>query len=1002
MIEFDAINFSAIVFFLAFIPGCIFGMLLLRKSELNLIEKLLLSFFLGMFIVPTALYIESFLGLSFSFSLVVINVLTIISIGIVAWGYLAYKGEVKINLPDFTPSWQMIVPALLIIALLLAFWIRIQPFSPVYSELDPYWYVYGTAQVIQFGAEPLHDDTAWFPEINSSHRGLPLKKYLEAEWYATYTSGGEYNNYLLFITASWLPPIAAAMLCFGAYLLISSLYGRKYGIFVAFLIAMLPISIFKMSAGVNEASPISMGLLFLSLGCLAYSLVKKDKAMYLLTAFAFFITITGSTYFSVLALPFAALMIGQSIEYFVRGKTNSDFIEVCSYVYGVIFIASMLQGLYIQKTESFITGPFMMVSLGFIFALMCHFISLKMNFSDKKRIQILVVAILLALAVFFFTPIGGFIKNEIKSYVGAVDFKTALEKTIAEQNLAGDSFEGEAGFLAYIPASHKDDLLYAPFSTAASTFTSIGNITFKTLDVIFNFFIGTKQTTSLKQDSLLFVFFVIATIGMVLRHFTRKEDRDTPSVMLLILAVLIPVFYVGMTKLKFTVFAGIAIAIVAPIAIAECERFFAWLLRKKEKIVKYIAPVFICLMIAITYMQFVGPSTPYVYLIKSFQPRFQDNPIENGPIAADLCSKLKAKNVPESQMQSLCDAGKNPEAFSNTTNGQYNYQVCWLSQMTVEELFPDNSTEMQKASSQALASAQFRCNRLPDYWINSMEWMKTNLNSSDRINSWWDYGHWTNYFGNTNTVLRNEHASRSMIGRVAHDFLIGSTQDLIDSMNYFDSQYVLLDVEIIGGQTFGGKYGALNYLGCVHEGATSLDESPGTSDCEYQHNPERIVIPASQSGKCTISESQMLTGGLAYQVLKTGVSSTPIYCIGETTLINGEKIAATYYLDRRNSDGDLELSKGFIRSIGVEGENVIAEMIYETTPLWIVNGTNVDGMVDAKTDFYKSNLYRGFYLKQLPGFELVYDTNEIKIYRLINFVGNKEGVIDPIESKKEN
>jgi hypothetical protein len=282
-----------------------------------------------------------------------------------------------------------------------------------------------------------------------------------------------------------------------------------------------------------------------------------------------------------------------------------------------------------------------------------------------------------------------------------------------------------------------------------------------------------------------------------------------------------------------------------------------------------------------------------------------------------------------------------------------------------------------------------------------MEWMKTNLNSSDRINSWWDYGHWTNYFGNTNTVLRNEHASKGMIGRVAHDFLIGTTQDLIDSMNYFDSQYVLFDVEIIGSP-FGGKYGALNYLGCVHEGATSLDEQPGTSDCEFLHSPERIVIPTAQLGQCTISESQQLTGTPAYEMLKNGIATTPTYCVGATTIATGDKIMATYSLDKQDSDGNLVLNKGFVRQIQTAADAVYAEMVYTTDGVWIENNTLVNGMIDAKTDFYRSNLYSGFYLKQLPGFTLVYDTNEIKIYRLDNFIGNKERYIDPVESKKLN
>jgi hypothetical protein len=143
-------------------------------------------------------------------------------------------------------------------------------------------------------------------------------------------------------------------------------------------------------------------------------------------------------------------------------------------------------------------------------------------------------------------------------------------------------------------------------------------------------------------------------------------------------------------------------------------------------------------------------------------------------------------------------------------------------------------------------------------------------------------------------------------------------------------------------------------------------------------------------------------GTLAYQVTKNGVAATPTYCVGTVTIATGDKITATYYYDKRDANGDLVLSKGFIRPIQTEADAVLAEMVYTTDWAWIENNTLVNGMADAKTEFYESNLYRGFYLRSLPGFDLVYDTNEIKIYKLNNFIGNKEGYIDPVESKMKN
>ena len=148
-------------------------------------------------------------------------------------------------------------------------------------------------------------------------------------------------------------------------------------------------------------------------------------------------------------------------------------------------------------------------------------------------------------------------------------------------------------------------------------------------------------------------------------------------------------------------------------------------------------------------------------------------------------------------------------------------------------------------------------------------------------------------------------------------------------------------------------------------------------------------------------------------------TSRPVYCISDLTLPDGQKISVTYYLDRKDGNGDLLLSKGFVRSIGEDQNTIIAELVYNNEKVWPgPNGTLVDGMEDAacespsgesncgvakKTKFYTSNLYRGFYLRELPGFDLAYETpgGEVKIYRMRNFTGNKEGKIDPAAIGRE-
>ena len=280
-LEFNALYMSILAFFLAIIPGIAIGWPLLKKSDYSLLEKLVLGFFVGLFAVPTLLYLESFIGLKFSLFLVAVNFLLLVAAGAL-WGLS--NETFRLEMPEFQIGKDFEEPVefctkhavslLLILAIALAFWIRLQSYSPIYSELDPYFYVFATGQILQQGAIPLYDDTAWYPDALSSHAGADLRSYVEAQWYSVYTHGGAYNNYLLFQVAGWLPPISGALLAFGAYLALSGMFGKRYGVLAAFLMAFLPIAVYKMSAGVNEAVPIGVMALFICIGMYVQALVK--------------------------------------------------------------------------------------------------------------------------------------------------------------------------------------------------------------------------------------------------------------------------------------------------------------------------------------------------------------------------------------------------------------------------------------------------------------------------------------------------------------------------------------------------------------------------------------------------------------------------------------------------------------------------------------------------------------------------------------------------------
>jgi asparagine N-glycosylation enzyme membrane subunit Stt3 len=1008
-IGFNFLYFVLLILFLA-IPGVLLTVPLLRKSKLNKTEKFLLSLFVGIFFLPLMLFIESFFGIRFSLFLVLFNLLLLFALGIFVWiktfGFPKSDVFLKCSFPkldlnlekiDFEKTSEQLKPyinsVLLLLLFLLSFWTRIQTLSPIYSELDPYFYVYGASQIIKEGYRPMNDDTAWWPEVKVSHRGHGVKSYLEATWYSVYTKGEPYNNYLFYIIASFLPPIASSFMIFGAYLAVSSLFGRRYGLLVAALLLFNPISIMKMSAGVNELAPLGFMALFMTLGTYAFAIRHKELELSAISGFSFFVMTNTSNYAFLFSPVLLIYLIFSAVEFFASSKSLSEFLKL-----NLPIIFGAILGIILNKidvTDSVLQGIFLSFSSSILLflsiAAIIFFYILEKRIKQEHKSAILAFLILGFFVVYLFTPLNQIVKRIAFDFLGTVQFNYPLQKTIAEQNEAGKIFEGESGLIGFTPSLHKnDDLsLFANISEIfLSFFTNIFNFLISLLDSTFNLLFGTNIKIDQKENSLLFFFILTFIFGSIIIHIFEikhlKENGAFPIILLFLLFAF-PGFYIGIKKIKFTIFVGIMASFIAAIALGFIEK----LLRKiaNAKFDSLIKKVFSILIILLVLLQAKSNNDFALSLIgKSFITKYQDNPSAVMPHLASVCEEIRKKGLYDEE---ICKAGYDLN-FSNTLLNQYNGKVCIVSQLSLEELIPSDQKNLP-AILKARQAASYRCNRLPDYWIETMEWIKNNLNENDRVTSWWDYGHWINYFGEKKTVLRNDHSSLNMIGSIAYAFISATPEELAQIMNKYNSSYVFFDVEIIGGDVFGGKYGALNYLSCAFQNKTDVSYDPGTSICEYEHSPERLVVFPNDP-TCTISESQRIEGVYAYRLTASfQPEKKPTYCIGEVTLKSGNRTSALYYLDKKDENGDLVLSKGFLRRISDTEKPIYLEVVYNEDQVWPgPNGTFVSGIEDATTKFYTSNLYRGFYLENLPGFDLVFKSKngEVKIYKLRNYTGN--------------
>jgi hypothetical protein len=521
--------------------------------------------------------------------------------------------------------------------------------------------------------------------------------------------------------------------------------------------------------------------------------------------------------------------------------------------------------------------------------------------------------------------------------------------------------------------------------------------------------LGTKVSFTDKANSLLlfwiFAFAVTAAYSIYEMLVKKKE-----SMVLLFLSALAFPLLVGLVKDKYSIYAGVLMACAVGFTLGTIYQIAEEKL-KEEKLREKIKKAILYISIALVFFQFMYNGFAVGLLIGSVSPIYQNDPSALTAKFSSMCQETGG-NDPE-----VCAAARDPVGFAEQgLEYQYNPKLCALSAFSSY----NNAVNQDKAPFWERVSASFRCQRLSPYWISSMEWIKTNTPEDARIISWWDYGHWINYFGQRGSVLRNDHKSNRMIGEVADAYLDATPQELIAYMKSKSSQYALFDMELVAsGNTLGGKYGALNYLSCAHNNETTVALSPGESKCEADHLWESIIIT---NNKCTISKTANQSGLIGYKITipknstdsitspeypyycnkvtdqqianycKELIKPEPIYCVGDALMASGETITGVYDLNNKDQNGDLKLIKAQIGTpVEIEnsyhfGKATQVTLYYTNEPVWFENGNITSGISDAKNKFYKSNLYRALFLNDLPGFTRVYTSpnGEVKIYKINN------------------
>ena len=994
MFSFDNAFMLAIIFFANILPGMLLALGLFRNSKgLGLIEKLLIGATLGFLLPEMVPFLLSLVGINFSYMLALASVALMYVAAIVAIAY-AYKGENIAELFSFKgikpEPLSAALSILLVLLLFFSFAIRLGSISPVYMELDPYFYSYGAIYILEDGAVPLHDSTAWWPENSSSHRAMPSLIYLESTWYSFYTHGatGTANSYMLAYISNFYPPIAGALTVFFIYLLFRMGFNRETGLAIAALLSLMPNYLFKTLSGVFEAQPMSF-LLYAFALALAYAYLKtKDKGILAALSVAYTSLLLGSTGGGVMPLiisvAITALVVLNFAKYRMTGGKDEAVAKdnmIYLYLAGALLVSysafAVLQDYYQDGMIGF--GSISLLGMNAVPVLLS--LALKAVYEDKAKMEMFIkneyaiyAGIAVLLILFAVSPFGSPVLNYIRGGFAAGTYNTVLERTIAEHQLAGDDMSSELSSLGgtvNIPVI-KDIIAFI-----SGIVNFIYNVAIGLINAAFGLFIpAINKSPSIA--AVVMLGFMVLTFYEIAKFL---KDKEMPLLFVFVAIMFYPLSIPGMIQAKFTIYFTFAFIVMIGYVFGKLyemasERFKNFKLDKDGGALPVRLIVFAALFLLLVYpVVFSAFSVKMMAL--SLSPKFGDDPHAFDAKAATLC-KLMGNN-PDSEP---CKYAANPDQYLSGIQSQYSWDMCFYT------LLYDNIVS-NKNDGDLSSAANLRCSEISPYWLTSLDWVGKNLPADARVTSWWDYGHWINFFSRRASVIRNEHASVPMIQDVAHAFIMANETETIEIMEKYDSKYLLVDREILlnSGTVFGAKFYALNYLACSRDNLTDVFTEQMGSQCEYDNLWEEIV-PTTEP--CLISPISQKYGVVAKKRVVTSqngkvksVGLAPAYCMGNVTLANGQQMSGTYYLDRKAPSGELMLNRAILQPTS-QGSYVL---LYTKDMIWMVNGQLSDGYDDriGKGGFYDSMVYKGFVLGQLDGFKQIYDNGDVKIYEILNY-----------------
>ncbi|MDP3742316.1 MAG: hypothetical protein Q8R15_03310 [Candidatus Micrarchaeota archaeon] len=940
-----------ILTFLVFaIPGIFLSFALFTGTKFNKLDRLFAGLILGIAIVPLLYFIEHVLfGLQLNVFFVFVNSLIVLAaaLGIMYFrgllpflspGHVAavFKHEVQ-NL-EKTPL-QFVAPVLLVLIAFFGFYFRIAySFITNFFEFDPYFYNFLTEMLVTKGAIPLTSDISYFPLVKFYHQPA-LVQYMTGAWYVVYnffTNIG-YDKGTLILISNIYPPLVGALLSVLAFWLLRAQYNELAGIVGALFFASTPQLLQKLAAGVTELQPWSLFSALLIFTAYMLALRYKTWQFTLLAGLATVLAILGSAQaLWPIAIMTSFFIIQSFVNYYANHKEEE--LAILSVVFSFsVFLATILYNIYADLGVLNFSTVQLVAIISCFPSLLLLFLSKAPHLAAVSRRKIvagiIVIGFLLSLV-----PIlpGGQSVSSIASHfiegtAAFAGFANALTHTIAEDTPTSPEILANA-FGILVPSlllvalalllsiSALEVLLLKKQNKFAVIFLlgALSVVFFR--DLMSGFLVAFGSSTGLKIVSTfgnlfatnqIFAYMLISIVGAIIAFiYSNEEDRNEAS--LLTVLIVFPIAYIGLSKVKFILHLGFALAIGAGVLIGELiarRQFIHNYFKLGDSIEmpgKWLTGFAIVLILVLGSVQVFGLS------------------------------------------------GKAPGVVNSV---------------------------------QYLGSSQ-----ISQDWLDAMTWLKNNTSYNNpvlvnnckvkfghdcRVVSWWDYGHWTAFLGETKTALDPGNQFEFLDQQVAYGFVDNQTA-FRNIMGYHNASHVLVDYQLLD------KWGALVYLSGTcqktgysrnsteviapncpdNRGIVDWEKGTGADAYELEHYFERL----SANGQCPFSPNMLFMQG----------SFGSTYCVSQDQFIP---------LDRDGLRTDL--SRGYV-GVNLADPKIEEIDLNKHYLIPLSQSSFIDVNPDLRAAGRESKVLNATYTRlyvfeNLPGFKLVYRSKngEVKIFEKI-------------------